>query len=64
MSAPNIADSDTVEIQLRKWAAREHFHKVTLRPKNSHASIPAGEAIVAEVVDRGGQGVFSPICQR
>ncbi len=58
MSAPNIANSDMVEIQLRKWMARRHVQNVTLKPKYSHPSIPAGEAIIAEVVDRAGLGVF------
>ena len=58
MSAPTISDADMVEIQLRKWIERGHVHNVTLRPTYSHPSVPAGEAVVAEVVDRGGQGVF------
>ena len=58
MSAPAISDADMVEIQLRKWIGRGHVHNVTLEPTYSHPSVPAGETVVAEVVDRAGQGVF------
>ena len=47
-----------VEIQLRKWIGRGHVHNVTLKPAYSHPSVPAGETVVAEVIDRAGQGVF------
>jgi hypothetical protein len=58
MSAPAISDAEMVEIQLGKWMTRGHVHNATLRPKYSHPSIPAGETVVAEVIDRAGQGVF------
>ena len=58
MSAPAISDADMVEIQLRKWMGRGHLHNVTLRPTYSHPSVPPGESVVAEVIDRAGQGVF------
>ena len=58
MSAPAISDDDMVEIQLRKWMARGRLHNVTLRPAYSHPSVPAGETVLAEVVDRAGRGVF------
>jgi hypothetical protein len=47
-----------VEIQLRKWIGRGHVHNVKLRPTYSHSSVPAGETVVAEVVDRAGRGLF------
>jgi len=62
MSAPAISDADMVEIQLRKWIGRGHLHNVTLRPTYSHPSVPIGEAVVAEVVNRAGQGVFFTGC--
>jgi hypothetical protein len=58
MSAPAISDADMVEIHLRKWTGRGHLHNVTLRPTYSHPSVPLGEIVVAEVIDRAGQGVF------
>jgi len=58
MNPPVISDADMVEIQLRKWMERGHLHNVTLRPTYSHPSVPAGETVVAEVIDRAGQGVF------
>ena len=53
-----ISDADMVEIQLRKWMARGHAHNVTLRPTYSHPSVPASETLIAEVVDRSGNGLF------
>jgi hypothetical protein len=58
MSAPTISDAEMVEIQLRKWMTRGDLSNVTLRPTYSHPSIPAGETVVAEIIDRSGQGVF------
>jgi hypothetical protein len=55
---PAIADAEMVEIQLRKWMARGRVHNVTLRPTYSHPSVPAGETVIAEIVDRRSQGVF------
>jgi hypothetical protein len=47
-----------VEIQLRKWIGKRRVHNVTLSPTYSHPSVPAGETVIAEVVDRSGQGLF------
>jgi hypothetical protein len=58
MSTPAISDADMLEIQLRKWIARGRVHNVTLRPTYSHPSVPVGETVVAEIVDRSSQGVF------
>jgi hypothetical protein len=58
MSTPVISNADMVEIQLRKWMARGRVHNVALRPAYSHPSVPAGETVVAEVIARGGHGVF------
>ena len=53
-----ISNADMMEIQLRKWMARGRVHNVTLKPAYSHPSVPPGETIVAEVIARGGHGVF------
>jgi hypothetical protein len=58
MGAPVISDADMLEIQLRKWIRRGHVHNVTLRPTYSHPSVPVGEIVVAEVLDRAGRGLF------
>jgi hypothetical protein len=58
MSAPAISDADMVEIQLRKWIGKRRVHNVKLRPAYSHPSVPAGEVVIAEVLDRSGQGLF------
>ena len=58
MSAPAISDADMIEIQLRKWIRKRHVHNVKLRPTYSHPSVPAGEVVIAEVIDRSGQGLF------
>ena len=58
MSAPVIAEAEMVEIQLRKWMTRGEIHNVRLRPICSHPSIPADEIVVAEIIDRAGQGIF------
>jgi hypothetical protein len=47
-----------VEIQLRKWIGKRRVHNVKLRPAYSHPSLPAGETVIAVVVDRDGQGLF------
>ena len=58
MSAPAISNAEMVEIQLRKWIGKRHVHNVKLSPSNSHQSVPAGERVIAEVVDRSGQSLF------
>ena|SRR5215469_14863974 len=58
MSAPAISNADMVEIQLKKWIGKKYVHNVKLRPAYSHTSVPAGETVIAEVVDRDGQGLF------
>ena len=58
MSAPAISNADMVEIQLRKWIGKRHVHNVNLSPTPSHPSVPPGETVIAEVVDRSGQGLF------
>jgi hypothetical protein len=58
MSAPAISNADMVEIQLRKWIGKRSVHNVKLSPSYSHPSVPAGETVIAEVIDRGGQGLF------
>lgn len=58
MSAPAISNADMVEIQLRKWISKRHVHNAKLAPPYSHPSVPAGEPVIAEVVDRNGQGLF------
>jgi len=47
-----------VEIQLRKWICKRNIHNVKLSPTCSHPSVPAGETVIAEIVDRSGQGLF------
>ena len=47
-----------VEIQLRKWIGKRHVHNVKLSPAYPHPSVPVGETVIAEVVDRTGQGLF------
>jgi hypothetical protein len=58
MSTPAISNADMVEIQLRKWMARGYVLNATLRPTYSHPFVPAGDTVVAEIIDRAGQGVF------
>ena len=58
MSAPVISNADMVEIQFRKWIARGHIHNVKLMPTYSHPSVPVGELVIAEIIDRSGLGVF------
>ncbi len=58
MNAPAISNADMVEIQLRKWIGKRRVHNVTLSPAYSHPSVPAGERVIAEVIDRSGQGLF------
>jgi hypothetical protein len=58
MSTPSISNADMVEIQLRKWIGKRHVHNVNLSPAYSHPSVPKGETVIAEVIDRAGKGVF------
>jgi hypothetical protein len=58
MSAPAISAADMVEIQLRKWIGKRSVHNVKLSPTYSHPTVPAGETLIAEVIDRSGQGLF------
>lgn len=58
MSAPNISNADMLEIQLRKWIGKRQVPNVKLSPSYSHPSVPVGEDVVAEVIDRGGIGLF------
>ena len=47
-----------LEIQLRKWIGKRHLRNVKLSPSYSHPSVPAGETVIAEVIDRSSQGLF------
>ena len=47
-----------VEIQLRKWIGKRDVHNIKLSPAYSHPSVPAGETVIAEIIDRSGQGLF------
>jgi hypothetical protein len=58
MSVPTISNADMLEIQLRKWIHKRHVPNVKLAPSYSHPSVPTGDAVIAEVVDRKGQGLF------
>jgi hypothetical protein len=58
MSTPAISNADMIGIQLRKWIGKRRVQNVTLSPAYSHPSVPAGETVIAEVVDRRGQGLF------
>jgi hypothetical protein len=58
MSAPVISKAEMVEIQLRKWIGKGRVHNVKLGPTYSHPSVPVGETVIAEVLDRSGQGLF------
>jgi hypothetical protein len=58
MSAPAISNAEMVEIQLRKWIGKRRVHNVKLSPAYSHPSVPVGETVIAEVIDRSGQGLF------
>jgi hypothetical protein len=58
MSTPAISNADMVEIQLRKWMARGYVLNATLRPTYPHPFVPAGDTVVAEIIDRAGKGVF------
>jgi hypothetical protein len=58
MSAPAISNADMVEIQLRKWIGKRGVHNIKLSPAYSHPSVPVGETVIAEIIDRSGQGLF------
>lgn len=58
MNAPAISISDMLEIQLRKWIGKKRVHNVKLNPPYSPPSVPAGEAVVAEIIDRSAQSLF------
>jgi len=58
MNALPITNADMIEIQLRKWIAKRHLQHVKLSPTYSHPALPVGEAAIAEVIDRSGQGLF------
>jgi hypothetical protein len=58
MSASTLSNADMLEIQLRKWIGKRHVPNVSLSPSYSHPSVPAGETVIAEVVDRSAQGLF------
>lgn len=58
MSAPSVTNADMLEIQLRKWIGKRHVHNVNLNPACSVSSVPEGEKVIAEVIDRSGQGLF------
>jgi hypothetical protein len=58
MSTPAISNADMVEIQFRKWMSKRQVNNVNLRPSYSHPSVPDGETVIAEVLDRSGQGLF------
>jgi len=58
MSAPALSNAEMLEIQLRKWVDKRGVHNIRLSPAYSHPSIPAGETVVAEVVERSGQSLF------
>jgi len=58
MSAPAISNADMLEIQLRKWISKRHVQNIKLDPAYSHPLVPKGQTVIAEVVDRAGQGLF------
>ena len=58
MSAPTISNADMLEIKLRRWIGKRHVSNVKLSPSYSHPSVPAGETVIAEVIDRSAQGLF------
>ena len=58
MSTPTISNADMLEIQLRKWIGKRHVPNVKLNPNYSHPFVPAGEVVIAEVIDRTGVGLF------
>lgn len=47
-----------VEILLRKWISKRGLANVTLNPCYSHPSVPNGEPVIAQVIDRSGRGLF------
>jgi hypothetical protein len=58
MATPKISTGEMIEIQLQKWMTRGHLHNVILKPNRSLSSLPKGEVLVAEVIDRSGQSYF------
>src|ERR1017187_7901864 len=58
MNPPTISNADMLEIQLRKWIGKRHVPTITLNPNYSHPFVPAGEVVIAEVIDRTGVGLF------
>lgn len=58
MSTPAISIPDMLGIQLRKWIGKRHLANVKLSPSYSHPSVPAGQVVIAEVIDRSAQGLF------
>jgi hypothetical protein len=58
MSVPAVSNADMVEIQFRKWMGKRLVQNITLHPTYSHPSVPAGKRVIAEVIDRSGQGLF------
>ncbi len=58
MSAYAKSNADMLEFLLRKWIRKRHVHNVRLKPDYSHLSVPVGETVIAEVVDRSSQGWF------
>ena len=62
MSASVISNADMLEIQLRKWISKRHVENIKLEPAYSHPLVPKGQTVIAEVVDRTGQGLFFTGC--
>jgi hypothetical protein len=58
MSTTTISIADMLEIQLRKWIGKQHIPNIRLSPSYSHPSVPAGEPVIAEVIDRSSQRLF------
>jgi hypothetical protein len=58
MSTPTVSIADMLEIQLRKWMSKHHVSNIKLSPSYSHPSVPAGEAVIAEVIDRSAQALL------
>lgn len=58
MSALTISNADMLEIQLRKWIGKRHVPNVKLHPSYSHPSVPTGETVIVEVIDRTAEGLF------
>lgn len=58
MNAPAISDADMVQIQLQKWIGKRNVLNVKISPPYSHPCVPEGDKVIAEVVDKSGQGLF------